>query len=157
MNCNLPSSSVHGILRQECWSELPGDLPNPAIEPGSTALQTDSLPSEPPGKPQSLHSYSSTQLSSETQASYWKTQFLSITWKSWAPPWSESMGKAGRIRLCAQITSWGDPVRVPTSQVAYTGVPTARKKPQVTQAFFASHWRQSQHIHANLCNQDIKF
>ena len=29
---------------------LPGDLPNPGIKPGSPALQTDSLLSEPPGK-----------------------------------------------------------------------------------------------------------
>ena len=28
----------------------PGDLPDPGIEPQSTALQADSLPSEPPGK-----------------------------------------------------------------------------------------------------------
>ena len=28
-----------------------GHLPNPGIQPGSPALQTDSLPSEPPGKP----------------------------------------------------------------------------------------------------------
>ena len=39
--------------RQEYWSGLPfpspGDLPDPGIEPGSPALQTDSLPSEPPG------------------------------------------------------------------------------------------------------------
>ena len=39
--------------RQEYWSELPfpspGDLPNPGIEPGSPALQADSLSSEPPG------------------------------------------------------------------------------------------------------------
>ena len=32
----------------------PGDLPNPWIEPGYTALQADSLPSEPPGKPINL-------------------------------------------------------------------------------------------------------
>ena len=41
--------------RQEQWSGLPfpspGHLPNPGIEPGSPALQTDSLPSELPGKP----------------------------------------------------------------------------------------------------------
>ena len=41
--------------RQEYWSGLPfpspGHLPDPGIEPGSPALQTDSLPSEPPGKP----------------------------------------------------------------------------------------------------------
>ena len=43
-----------GFSRQEYWSELPfpspGDLPNPGIEAGSPALQTDALPSEPPGK-----------------------------------------------------------------------------------------------------------
>ena len=38
--------------RQEYWNGLPfpflGDLPDPGIEPGSPALQADSLPSEPP-------------------------------------------------------------------------------------------------------------
>ena len=41
--------------RQEYWSGLPfpspGDLPNPGIEPRSSALQADALPSETPGKP----------------------------------------------------------------------------------------------------------
>ena len=41
--------------RQEYWIGLPfptpGDLPDPRIEPGSPALQADSSPSEPPGKP----------------------------------------------------------------------------------------------------------
>ena len=40
--------------RQEYWSGLPfpspGDLPNLVIEPGSPALEADSLQSEPPGK-----------------------------------------------------------------------------------------------------------
>ena len=40
-----------GFSRQEYWSGLPfpspGDLPNPDIEPGSSGLQADSLPSEP--------------------------------------------------------------------------------------------------------------
>ena len=39
---------------QAHWSGMPfpspGDLPNPGIEPGSPILQTDALPSEPPGK-----------------------------------------------------------------------------------------------------------
>ena len=39
--------------RQEYWSGLPfpsqRDLPDPGIEPGSPALQADSLPSEPLG------------------------------------------------------------------------------------------------------------
>ena len=30
----------------------PGDLCDPETEPGSPALQADSLPSEPPGRPQ---------------------------------------------------------------------------------------------------------
>ena len=37
--------------KQEYWSGLPfpsqGGLPHPGIEPGSLALQADSLPSEP--------------------------------------------------------------------------------------------------------------
>ena len=38
-----------------CWMSFPspGDLPNPGIKPRSPTLQADSLPSEPPGKPQS--------------------------------------------------------------------------------------------------------
>ena len=33
------------------FSPSAGNLPNPGIKPGSPALQADSLPSEPPGKP----------------------------------------------------------------------------------------------------------
>ena len=44
-----------GFSRQDYWSGLPcppeGDLPDPGIEPRSPALQVDSLPCEPPGKP----------------------------------------------------------------------------------------------------------
>ena len=47
-----------GFSREEYWNGLPfpspGDLPNPGIEPGSPALQADSLPAEPPGKPSHL-------------------------------------------------------------------------------------------------------
>jgi hypothetical protein len=43
-----------GFSRQEYWSGLPspfpGDLSDPGIEPRSSTLQTDSLPSEPQGK-----------------------------------------------------------------------------------------------------------
>ena len=46
-----------GFSRQEYWSGLPfpspGDLPHPEIEPKSPALQSDALPSEPQGKPDS--------------------------------------------------------------------------------------------------------
>ena len=44
-----------GFSKQEYWSGLPfpspGDLPDPGVKPRSPALQTDTLPSEPPGKP----------------------------------------------------------------------------------------------------------
>jgi len=44
------------FFRQEYWSRLPvpssGDLPNPRIEPRSSTLQANVLPSKPPGKPQ---------------------------------------------------------------------------------------------------------
>ena len=47
-----------GFPRQNYWSRLPfppiGDLPDPGVEPASLtppALQADSLPAEPSGKP----------------------------------------------------------------------------------------------------------
>ena len=56
MDCSLPGSSVHGdspgkntAVGLTC--PPPEDLPNPGSEPRSPALQADSLPSEPPGKP----------------------------------------------------------------------------------------------------------
>ena len=46
--CQTPLSM--GFSRQEYWNGLPfpslGDLPDPGIEPGSSALQADSLPTE---------------------------------------------------------------------------------------------------------------
>ena len=48
----LPSM---GFSKQQCWSGLPfpspGDLPDPGIEPGSPALQADSLPTKLQEKP----------------------------------------------------------------------------------------------------------
>ena len=50
MDCTPPGFSVHGILQARIleWVTMPfsKDLPNPGIE---SALQADSLPSEPPG------------------------------------------------------------------------------------------------------------
>ena len=47
--------------RQEYWSGLPfpspGDLPGSGIEPGSPALQADSLPTELSGKPPQIRLY----------------------------------------------------------------------------------------------------
>ena len=50
--CQAPLSM--GFSRQEYWSGLPspspGDLPDPGIETGSSALQADALPTELQGK-----------------------------------------------------------------------------------------------------------
>ena len=55
MDGSLPGSRPMGFSRQEYWSGLPfpppGVLPNSGIEPRSPALQTDTLPSQPLGKP----------------------------------------------------------------------------------------------------------
>ena len=51
-----------GHSRQKHWSGLPclpaGDPPNPGVKAGSPALQTDSLPTWPPGKPKEFLSLS---------------------------------------------------------------------------------------------------
>ena len=57
MDCSPPGCSLcpWGFSRQKYWSGLPspppGDLPDPGIEPGSSALQVDSSQAELPGKP----------------------------------------------------------------------------------------------------------
>ena len=47
--------TIHGILqaRIQEWVAFPftGDLPSPGIKPRSPALQADTVPAEPPGKP----------------------------------------------------------------------------------------------------------
>ena len=53
--CDPLDYTVHGILQARIleWVPFPspGDLSNPGIEPRSPALQADSLPAEPQGKP----------------------------------------------------------------------------------------------------------
>ena len=54
MDCSPPGSSVRGIFWVgivECHFLLQEDLLAPGIEPESPALQADSLPTEPLGKP----------------------------------------------------------------------------------------------------------
>ena len=55
--CQAPLSM--GFPRQEYWSGLPfpspGDLPDPGMEPRSPALQADSLPLSPLGKPNEVN------------------------------------------------------------------------------------------------------
>ena len=58
MGCSLTGSSVHGILQGRILERVafpsPGDLPDPGTVLGSPALQADSLPAEPQGKPGAL-------------------------------------------------------------------------------------------------------
>ena len=53
--CDPMDCMVHGILQARTleWVAFPspGDLPNPGTEPRSPALQVNSLPAEPQGKP----------------------------------------------------------------------------------------------------------
>ena len=53
--CDPTDYTVHGILQARIleWGAFPFSrgLPNPGLEPSSPALQVDSLPAEPPGKP----------------------------------------------------------------------------------------------------------
>ena len=55
MDRSLPDSPVHRDSPDKnttvsCCALLQGNLPNLGLEPRSTALQVDSLPSEPTGK-----------------------------------------------------------------------------------------------------------
>ena len=62
MDRSLPGSSVHETSKTRIleWAGFPslGDLPNPGNELESPALQANSLPSKPPGKPYMLKSES---------------------------------------------------------------------------------------------------
>ena len=58
MTCSPPGSSVNRFSRQKYWSGLPypypGYLPDPRIEPVSSALAGEFFTTVPPGKPQHL-------------------------------------------------------------------------------------------------------
>ena len=76
--------TVHGILHARILESVAfpfsRNLPNPGIAPRSPALQTDSLPAEPPGKPKNtgVGSLSLLQRIFPTQESNWG--LLHCTW-----------------------------------------------------------------------------
>ena len=50
IDCSPPAASIHGIFQARIQDGIPfpspGDLSDPGIEPRSSALQADSLPTE---------------------------------------------------------------------------------------------------------------
>ena len=73
-----------GILQWEYWSGLPcpppGDLPNSGMEPGSPALQANTLPAELPRKPQDITKYCANNIFYAILSSSKRKMFLLISW-----------------------------------------------------------------------------
>ena len=59
IDCSPPGSSVHGIsqarILESVATPFSRDLPYPGIKARSPTLQSDSLPSEPRGKPINIY------------------------------------------------------------------------------------------------------
>ena len=72
--------TVHGILQARIleWVAFPspGELPNPGIEPRSPALQADSSPGEPQGKPKKTRVGSLSLLQGSSRPRNWTRVFL---------------------------------------------------------------------------------
>ena len=73
-------------------SLLQGNLPHPGLEPGSPALQVDSLRSEPPGKPKNTGAGSLTLLQGiwRMEPEKMATHSSILAWKI---PWTEEPGR----------------------------------------------------------------
>ena len=89
MDCSLPGSSVHGILRARIleWAAVPfsGGSSRPRNRSQVSCTADDSLPSEPPGKPQRRGN----------QTQYWaRTVLPAALWQS-----------SGRLFLTVMVTS----------------------------------------------------
>ena len=89
-----------GFSREEYWSGLsfpsPRDLPDPGIEPGSPAFQTDALTSEQPRKPitsyncMQIYSYLKLQhLMCKNEIPLWKVQVLEKLGEDSMSRWEE--------------------------------------------------------------------
>ena len=85
----------------------PGDLPNPGIEPGSPALQADSLPAELQGKP-----FSSVQLLSCVRlfvtrwtAAHQASLSITISWSLLKLMSIESLMPSNHLILCHPLSS----------------------------------------------------
>ena len=99
-----------GFLRQECWSELPRPFFRGSSRPrdqaeslASPALQADSLPSEPPGKPEMG-------IKGHKVISHWHCLTLSWTskvkeWPMCLPAWVPTMA-SNKASFCDKPGPW---------------------------------------------------
>ena len=77
-----------GLPRQGYWTGLPlpssGDLPDPGIKPGSSALQADSLPlpSEPQGSPLRVPAWNVSFISNSCKRGILVPSYIPLSWVS---------------------------------------------------------------------------
>ena len=85
--------------RQEYWSGLPfpspGNLPNPGIKPKSPALQANSLPAEPPGKPILICLLAQRQLKKKSPGCQYSLQWPRPSTRHW---WCSYQGTHGPVK-----------------------------------------------------------
>ena len=88
-----------GFFRQEYWSGVPfpslEDLPDPGIKPGSPTLQAETLPSEPPGKPESVEANKEMRFGFKTDHSTYTEKAMAphSSTLAWKIPWTEEPGR----------------------------------------------------------------
>ena len=125
-----------GFSRHEYWSGLPrrspGDLPNPGMEPRSPAVQVDSLPTVPPGKPMNSRVdrlsllQGNSQLKNQTRVSCIAGGFFA-SWTTWeALKVSFEVQSLSRVQLF--VTQWTVAYHAPLSigfsrQEYWSGLP----------------------------------
>ena len=136
--------AVHGILQARIleWVafSFKGHLPNPGIKPRSPALQVESLPAEPAGKPKNtgVSSLSPLQWISPTQESnrgllHCKQILYQLKYQG--SPQSGQLGpktnisnlasRSGLLRLILHSPLWRGLSTLWASQVALVGMPSA--------------------------------
>ena len=104
---------LHGILQARIleWVAIPFSrhLPDSGIKPRSPALQADSLPSEPPGKPLSSFYSLLKHVSLHTGQCWWELQSGSPDLLGTPPPKKPSEKPQSSLPAAPQPTKWATP------------------------------------------------
>ena len=99
-----------GFSSQGYWSWFPcpppGNLPNPGIKPRSPALQADSLPTEPPGKPKNTGVGSLSFLQGIIPAQKSDQGLLHWRWIFYQLSYQESPAKTWKQPKCPLTEEW---------------------------------------------------